>query len=117
MTASDAVSLLLEKFPMMLQLVESPDDLLIAAPFHAYESFASEIERKLHDKAFLDSAASFINELAESGDPLLENVVTVSVLERLASDPSIAAEIKRYIGTRARDWMKRIERELFGRAE
>lgn len=101
---------------MILQLVGSPDELNTAEPFYAYERFASLVQEKFEDQTFLRSVGAFIDELALSGDPLLENVLTVGLLERLAERPTVTAALKPYVGAKASDLLKRMEREIFGRA-
>ena len=115
LTASDAVSLLTHRFPVVSQTVASPDELRIAEPFYAYERFASLIQDRFRDQPFLRSVGVFIDELASSGDPLLENVLTVTILEKLAEQPTVAAALKTYIGPKAADLLERAEREVFGR--
>jgi hypothetical protein len=68
-----------------------------------------------NDSAFLKSALGFIDELAVSGDLLLENVLIVSLLERLAVDRGLAHEIGRQLGERARRMLNDVERDMFGR--
>jgi len=115
MTASEAVSLLTEKFPGVMKLVESPDELMIAAPFYAYERFASHVQSRIDDQAFLRSVGEFIDELASSNDPLLENILAVTLLEKLAENPSVIAAVKPHIGIQASNLLSDVERTLFGR--
>jgi hypothetical protein len=77
----EAVSLLLERFPMVLDLGESREELEDTGPFYAYNQFASEVQKRVNDEDFLKAVCTFMDELAASNDPLLENLLTVSVLE------------------------------------
>jgi hypothetical protein len=57
----------------------------------------------------------FINELADSGDDLLEEVLVVDVLEGVAQDPELLEAIKPKMNSKAANWLKRVETEFFGR--
>lgn len=116
MDAGTAVTLLVDRFPEVLARVDSPQDAFTASPYMAYGLFAQEIVEKNEDDAFLKKASGFINELAESRDSLLEEVLVVSVLERIAEDVYLADKMKAQLGDKARSLMTRVETEYFGRA-
>jgi hypothetical protein len=115
MNADTAIALLVDRFPEVLARVESPQDAFMAPPYLAYGLFAQEIVSKKQDEAFLNKASEFVDELAESGDPLLEEVLVLEILERVAEDASLANKLKAKIRERARNMMKQVEEEYFGR--
>lgn len=115
MDASEAVSLLLNRFPVVRQLVGSADDLNLAPPFYAYERFAGEIHHRVNDETFMISVGEFINELADTNDPLLENVLWVTILEKIAEDPLVSTRTKGYLGLKAKEMLEEVEREFYGR--
>jgi hypothetical protein len=116
MDAETAVALLVDRFPEVLARVDSPQDAFTASPYMAYGLFAQEIIEKEEDNTFLKKASGFINELAESRDSLLEEVLVVSVLERIAEDVSLTDRVKVQLRDKARSLLKRVEAEYFGRA-
>jgi hypothetical protein len=109
-TPAEVVALLLDRFPGICELVESPDELLLAPPFHAYECFASQIHSRIDDQAFLRSVGTFINELAQSDDPLIGDVLVTSVLESVAEDPAVAEKIAAQIDENARALLRDAQR-------
>jgi hypothetical protein len=115
MDAGAAIVLLVDRFPEVLARVEAPQDAFMAPPYLAYELFAEEVVARREDDAFLNKASGFIDELAESGDSLLEEVLVVSVLEHIAQDVSVADKLKTKLRERARGMMKKVEAEYFGR--
>jgi hypothetical protein len=116
MTSKEAIGLLTERFPVIKTRVEDPDDLSVAEPYYAYGLLATEILDGAHPTKFLESACGFVNELAESQDPLLEEVLVVSVLEKVAEDRSLSDRIKPYLRENARLLLDRVEKEFYGRA-
>jgi hypothetical protein len=116
MDAATAVALLLDRFPEVLARVDSPEDAFTAPPYFAYGLLAQEIIAKKKDHDFLIRASAFMSELAEDGDALLEEVLVVSVLERVAEDESLVVKLKGELRAKARDLMKQVEAGYFGRA-
>jgi hypothetical protein len=86
MDAETAVLRLVDRFPEVLARVDPPQDAFTASPYLAYGLFAQEVVERKEDDEFLNHASAFMNELAESEDALLEEVLVVSVLERIAED-------------------------------
>lgn len=113
-TASEAVSLLTQRFPILSQTF-STEELKFDEPFSAYERLGSLVHDRFQDEPFLRTVAAFIDELASSDDPLLENVLNVSLLEKIAEEPTVASALKAYIGPKAADLLQSIEKEVFGR--
>jgi hypothetical protein len=109
-----AISLLIDRFPVLRQRVDDPGDLLIG-PHFAYSLLATEALDRHTDEAFLDSVVEFINDLATSGDSLLEEVLVVDILEGIAQDPNLSNRIKANMSPKALYWLERVETEYFGR--
>jgi hypothetical protein len=116
MDAETAVALLVDRFPEVLARVDAPQDAFTASPYLAYGLFAQEVVEKKEENDFLNRATTFMNELAESGDALLEEVLVVSVLERIAEDESLVHKLKGKLRAKAGSLMKKVEEEYFGRA-
>jgi hypothetical protein len=115
MDAETAIALLVDRFPEILARVESPQDAFMAPPYLAYGLFAQEIVTRKEDDTFLNRASGFVDELAESGDSLLEEVLVVSVLERIAEDASLADKLKARLREKAKNMMRQVEADYFGR--
>jgi hypothetical protein len=116
-TPAEAVSLLVDRFPFMLDLGESLEELKETGPFYTYVLFGEQVKRKQNDAAFLRLVSGFIDELAASNDWLLEEVLVVSLLEKLAEDPGLAAKLDVLISEKARGWLKDVERVIYKRID
>lgn len=114
MDPGDAIALLVDRFPVLVNRVDDPSDLW-AGPHFAYNLLATEALEHQSDKPFLEKVVGFINELADSGDDLLEEVLVVDVLEGVAQDPELLEAIKPKMNSKAANWLKRVETEFFGR--
>ncbi len=113
MTGTDAVTLLLNRFPALTDRVDDRSD-LFEMPHVAYGLLATEVLEKGDDQLLL-KAAHFIDELANSGDDLLEELLTIDVLEGIAQDPNLAAKIRSKISPKAAESLDKVERDFFGR--
>jgi hypothetical protein len=115
-TPEEVVSLLLNRFPGVREIVASRDELYLAAPFHVYEILASDVRTKLDDPSFLQEVGKFIDDLVvEENDPLIGSVLVTSLLEGIAEDPEAAAQISAVIGERARALLRDVEIKIYGR--
>lgn len=114
MTATDAVALLVERFPILKERVDDPGD-LFEMPHVTYGLLATEVLDNSGDDVLLTTVAEFIDELANSGDSLLEELLVIDILEGLAQDPGIARRISARINPKAVEFLERVEREYFGR--
>jgi hypothetical protein len=114
MSGKEAVGLLIKKFPQLEKRVDEPAD-LYETPNVTYGLLASELLENSSDETLLNSAAQFINELANSGDDLLEELLVIDVLEGLAQSPDLARTIGLKINAKAGQFLERVEREYFGR--
>jgi hypothetical protein len=101
-TDAEAVSLLVQRFPLLLELGESQEELASTGAFYAYGRLADQITQKMSDASFLSAAAEFINELTLSSDPFLEELAQTGVLEAIAGTPEIARELTKYLGEKAK---------------
>ena len=77
---------------------------------------AEEVPKRLIDQEFMLSIGRFIDDLAESNDLTLTNLLVVSVIEGIASDPAAAAVVKEHIGPMAHEIMKEVETKIYGRS-
>jgi hypothetical protein len=111
MTPSQVLELLASRFPELPVL--SPDDEVAAAePYYSYERFADEVRNRRDDRGFFMRACSFINELADSGDELLEEVLVLSVLETVAEDPALAKDMRGCLSVKANSFLQGVETEF-----
>jgi hypothetical protein len=53
--------------------------------------------------------------MAASGDPILEEVMTVSVLERIADEPAVVRSVRQCLSNGTLAVLDRIETEMFDR--
>lgn len=102
MDSKEAVSFLINRFPFVLELVENPEDFDLGA-YYIYELFADYLLDHHTDEEFLIAACQFIDDLANSGDLLLMNLLGVSILESAAQDQALVDKLKSRICTKARE--------------
>jgi hypothetical protein len=114
MTPREVVSLLLGRFPAMRDLI-CPDEDCFDLPTVVYDSFATEVVRRVDDRDLFNSVIRFIDDIAESRDPLLNNVLVVCLLEGIASDPDIARRVSGAVGETARTLLRDVERNFYHR--
>ena len=79
MTPRQVVSLLLSRYPTMRDLV-CPDEHCFEEPTRVYDSFARVVIERSYDLDLIQSVVRFIDELAESNDPLIKDVLISSLL-------------------------------------
>jgi hypothetical protein len=114
MTPREVVSLLLGRFPAMRDLV-CPDEDCFNEPTRVYDSFAAEVVRKVDDRELFKSVIRFIDDIAESKDPLLSTVLVISLLEGIAADPDVARRVSSAVGETARMLLRDVERKIYHR--
>jgi hypothetical protein len=114
MTTTDAVALLLKWFPALNERVDDSND-LFEMPHVAYGLLASEVLENTGDQALFTKLAQFIDELANSGDDLLEELLVIDILEGIAQDPDLTTKFRPKISPKAAEFLERVEREYFGR--
>lgn len=115
MTGTEAVTLLVERFPTLEQRVDDPQD-LFETPHVTYGLLATEALENVQDQHLFRALCRFIDELASSGDDLLEELLVINVLEGIAQDPDLAARVGSCVSPRALEFLTRVEREYFGRS-
>jgi hypothetical protein len=113
----DVLRLLRDRFPEFEHLFGDSDDLdpEVAEPHYSYGLLVNEVLNKKEDKALLLRISSFIDELILSKDAWLEELAVIEVLEGLAQDPALALELYSTIGPEAKDALKEVERQMYGR--
>ena len=114
MTEEEAISLLLTRFPGLRKKIDDPED-LVGSPHYVYGLLASEVLENRTDEDLLNATSAFIDELANSGNGLLEELLVVDVLEGLAEDPALARRLKTKISSKAAAFLDRVEKEYFRR--
>ena len=115
MTPREVVDLLLSRFPSMRDLV-CPDEDSFEEPTIVYDSFASRVCERADDPGFIQSVVLFIDELSESKDSLIQNVLSVCLLEGIASNEPLARMISRSISPRSKTLLQEVESQIYGRA-
>jgi hypothetical protein len=114
-TPSEVFSLLLDRFPGVRKLAESSEELTLAEPFHAYDLFGADICNRVSDNEFLQAAGSFINEMAESRDPLIGAVLVTGLLEKIAEDPKAVDAISKFVSPKVRELFRDVEEQFYKR--
>jgi hypothetical protein len=115
MTARQVVCLLLSGFPTTRDLV-CPDEDCFELPTIVYDSFARIVIERSDDPGFIQSVALFIDELAESKDPLIKDVLISSLLEGIAVNAQLARKISRIVSPQARSLLHEVESKIYGPA-
>lgn len=115
MTSEETVQLLINRFPFVVKLVETPEDVYFSAPFYIYERFSEHLRKHHTDEEFLVSVCQFIDDLANSSDSFLHEVLGLSILESVAQDVALADKIKSRICEKSKGMLKKIESDLYGR--
>lgn len=114
MTPREVVYLLLSRFPTMRDLVCLDED-CFEAPTRVYDSFARIVRERSDDPGFIESVVRFIDELAESKDPLVKEVLLSSLLEGIAENAELARMISRSIIPQSRSLLQEVESKFYGR--
>jgi hypothetical protein len=113
MGPAGAVRLLQGRFPELSGL-PGPDDPAFAN--QAYAEFAGEVLRRQSDEPFVASVCSFIDDLALSGQSILQELFVIEVLENLAQDPGFCRKLYPRIHSEAQDALRSVERNMYGRS-
>ena len=119
MGAAGALKFLRDRFPEMAHLFTDPDKSgadLTGEPYHSYGQFAYEVLRRQNDIQLLSSVYEFIDDLALSGQSILQEVFAVEVLEVLATDATFARSLYPHIHPEAQDALREVEEGFFGRS-
>lgn len=116
MTPRQAVSLLLSRFPTTRDLV-CPDEDCFETPTIVYDSFAKIVIERSDNPGFIQSVACFIDELAESKDRLIKDILSACLLEGIAVNAQVARMISRSISPRSSSLLHEVETKIYGRDE
>ena len=114
MTDREVVCLLLDRFPDVRDRV-CPEEYYFELPTVVYDTFATIVLERADDPEFIQSVVLFINELAESKDRSLKEVLIVCVLEGIAQNERVARMISRMISPQSRSLLHKVERDFYGR--
>jgi hypothetical protein len=68
------------------------------------------------DPGFIESVAPFIDELAESKDPLIKEVLISSLFEGIAGNAQLGRMISRSISPQSGSLLQEVESKIYGRA-
>lgn len=90
----------------MHQLLEQAD---ADSPYLLYGAFTSWLLRHTDSRDQWRRAYQFFNELAESGDSDLENLMVIGIFEGLLENSAICADLRQHLGTRARRMLAAVE--------
>jgi hypothetical protein len=111
----NALDLALNTFPELKDRFDGPDEEFAEDVYFVYDLLSSEMVRRWSDEPFRKRSCDFLDRLAESGDPLLEELLVVCLLEKVAEDSTISEQAKACVGEKAGGFLRRVEREMFGR--
>lgn len=114
MTAREVVELLLNRFPTMRDLV-CTDEYCFDEPSRVYDAFAKIVRERSDDPGFMQSVVFFIDELAQSKDPLTKEILISSLLEGIAEDARLARMISRTMTPQAKSLFHDMESKVYGR--
>ncbi len=114
MTEREVVDLLLNRFPDVRDRV-CPEEYYFELPTVVYDAFATIVLERADDPEFIQSVVLFIDELAESKDRSLKEVLIVCVLEGIAQNEQVARMISRMISPRSRSLLHEVERDFYHR--
>jgi hypothetical protein len=109
MTYAEAVTLIIERFPILRQRVDDLDD-LFEMPYVTYGLLASELLENPEDEVLFGLAAQFVDELANSGDDLLEELLVLDILEGIAQDRDLANKFRTKITPKAVSLLENVEK-------
>jgi hypothetical protein len=110
-----AVELLRSRFPDLAAEFSSPDNLEPHDPYHSYERFAEQVLLHRNETALIERAFKFVDELAESGHSLLQELLAVTVLESFAQDQKFADLLHDSVKEKARKALREVEERHYGR--
>jgi hypothetical protein len=120
MGTASALRFLWSRFPELSHLFTDPDkpdsENFDIEPYLSYGQFAEEVLRRQHDTALLHCVYEFIDDLALSGQSILQELFIIEVLERLAGDAEFAARLYPNIHREAQDALRDVERQVYGRS-
>lgn len=111
----DALNLVFRSFPELVARFDGPDDEFMGDLYYVYGLLASEIVSRWEENSFQTRSCEFMNHLADSGDLLLEELLVVCLLEKIAEDATLAKRARSCMGERAAAFFTKVEAQMFGR--
>lgn len=111
----NALTVAFEAFPELKDKFDGPDDEFLNDVYFVYGLLSTKMIQRWHEDLFRKRSCKFMERLAESGDPFLEELLVVCLLEKLAEDVVLAGRAKKCIGLQAAAFLSAVEREMFGR--
>ena len=117
MGPTGAVRFLRSRFPELAHLFSDPDnlDLETPEPYHSYGIFAREVLVRRDDRNLLPEVYRFIDDMALSGQSILQELLVIEVLKTLAQDAQFATSSYRHIHQEAGEALRDVERQIYGR--
>ncbi len=111
-----ALKLLRERFPQLSNILPGPHDPNFdnSDVYHAYAEFAEQTMRRKSDEKFFSSACTFTDDLALSGQSVLQELFG-EVLETLGQDAEFCRRLHSRIHSEAREALPIVERDMYGR--
>src|SRR6266850_1600052 len=100
------VGLLLQRIPEMKDELDESD---LDLPYVVFGFFALYLRKKVNDQGFIERSFDLLNELSESGDPELTNLVQVAVFETIADEEKWKALAKQHLRDKAMALFRRAE--------
>jgi hypothetical protein len=120
MGTTGALRFLRNRFPELHYLFTDPDksnsENLDIEPYFSYGQFAEEVLRRQDDKAFLSSVYEFIDDLALSGQSILQELFVLKFWKGSQAMLNFAASLYSNIHREAQDALRDVERQMYGRS-
>lgn len=114
MEPREAIQLLVAKFPILAER-SGESDYLTDSPHVMYNLLATEIHDNRGDLSLLNRVAEFIEDLANSNDDLLQELLVIDLLEGIAQDENLSRQLGAKLSSRSAALLSRVEKEYFGR--
>lgn len=114
MTDRELVSLLLNRFPNVRDLLRLDEDDFDLSTV-VFDSFARVVIERSEDPGFLQSVAFFIDELAENKSSLVQEVLITCFLEGIAANEKVARMIELAMTPHSRNLLHEVEAKIYGR--
>jgi hypothetical protein len=110
-----ALDLAFQTFPELDDKFDVPNDDFREYVSFVYDRLATEMVRRWNEDLFHKRSCEFMDRLAESGDSLLEELLVICLLEKLAEDPEVVKDARACLGLKAAGFLRVVENEMFGR--
>lgn len=114
MTPKNAVLLLVQHFPSLKQSIDEDD--LLTRPHIACSLLAAEVLENNTDEVLLTATARFVDDLANSHDSLLEELLVIDILEGVAQNADVSRRLQTQLSIKPAALLMKVEREYFRRS-